>query len=64
MDTHEEAEVQFTGSRSKACCSKKNLFCTEYGAEDITILRDGLAFLSTVSCISAVSLNEIVDQQF
>lgn len=40
------------------------LFCTEYGAEDITILRDGLAFLSTVSCISALSLYEIVDQQF
>lgn len=40
------------------------LFCTEYGAEDITILRDGLAFLSTVSCISAVSLYEIVDRQF
>lgn len=24
------------------------LFCAEHGAEDITVLRDGLAFLSTV----------------
>lgn len=29
--------------------------CADSGAEDITILRDGLAFLSTVSYISAVS---------
>lgn len=36
------------------------LFCTEYGAEDITILRDGLAFLSTVCCISAISLNKMM----
>lgn len=27
---------------------KEVSFCTEYGAEDITILKDGLAFFSSV----------------
>lgn len=58
----EEFEVQFADCRSNVSCvvmlGKKNkelksltrfiLFCTEYGAEDITVLRDGLAFISTV----------------
>lgn len=53
----EEFEVQVTDSRSKVntavilelrSITILVLFGAEYGAEDITVLKDGLAFLSTV----------------
>lgn len=42
------------------------LFCTEYGAEDITILKDGLAFISTVCylCLRMHSCKDVTVMAF